>query len=569
MSKKELNSGQDRKVRIVKGGILILLLIGVLVILNNFFPFRIDLTEEKRYSLHESTKDVLGSLEEPLEVEMLLYGNLPGGMRRFQKNIEEMVKTFNDYSSVSINLKRFDPLSIEGEKEKEDYIVYLAEFGINPTNLFSTEGGAQTSRMIFPGVVIRNEEFETGGLLLKGEKGMTPDQILNLSVENLEFELINMIKKLTRKEMQKVAMITNHGELQEDEGYGIVEALSEEYEVYKVPLGQAKSVEDLLSFDAVIVAGPKSAFLEREVYLLDQYLMSGGKLMFCIDPLTVNMEDAGGEGTLALGFDTGLDRLLFKYGIRINRDLVQDMNFGYYPVVAGEFGDQPQIAPLPWPFYVIANNMSDHVITKGLDQMKFRFISSLDTVKADGVRKVPLVFSGNYSRTLAQPVKVAFEDMSKEPDINLYNQKQLPLVYLLEGQFKSYFNNRFLPEEFDKDPAFIPSTSDGAVIVIGDSDWVQSEHEVASGDPLPLGLSPFTNNSYANRSFLQNSLKYLIDPDGIMATRSKVLKIRPLDKKKVKEEKLKWQLVNIALPVGLIMLIGLVKVYMRKRRFGG
>ncbi|WP_226334374.1 gliding motility-associated ABC transporter substrate-binding protein GldG [Echinicola marina] len=557
------------KKRIAKGGILVLLLIGTFWVLNKFFPFRIDLTEEKRYSLHASTKEVLKGLKDPLVVDMQLYGDLPGGMRRFQKNIEEMVKTFDDYSEVSIDLKETDPLSIAGEQERADYIVYLAEFGINPTNLYASEGGAQTSRMIFPGVVIRNEEYETGGLLLKGEKGMTPDQILNLSVENLEFELINMIKKLSKEDMQKVAMITNHGELQDDEGYGIVEALSEEYEVYKVPLSQAKGVKDLLSFDAIIVAGPKSPYKEREIYLLDQYLMQGGKLMFCIDPLSVNMEDAGGEGTVAIGFDTGLDRLLFKYGIRINKDLVQDMNFGYYPVVAGEFGDQPQVAPLPWPFYVIANRISRHVITKGLDQMKFRFISSLDTVKADGVKKVPLVFSGNYSRTLDQPVRVAFEDMSKEPDLNLYNQKQLPLAYLLEGQFESFFNNRFLPDEFEGDAEFVPSSSEGAVIVIGDGDWLQSEHEVGSGDPLPLGLSPFTNNSYANRAFLQNSLKYLIDPDGIMATRSKVLKIRPLDKKKVKEEKLKWQLINIALPVTLIILIGFLKVYMRKRRYGG
>jgi len=535
--------------------------------MNAFLDFRIDLTEEHRYSLHPATKEVLGNLEEPLEVDILLSGRLPGGMRRFQKNIEETVETFNAYSEQPITFRYFDPLSIEDPKEQEEYILYLTEFGINPTNLFASEGGGQTSKLIFPGVIVRNEEYETGGLLLKGEKGMSPEQMLNLSVENLEYELINMIKKLMHSDKLAVAMITNHGELQEDEGYGIVEALGEEYEVYKVPLHQAKKVEDLLSFEAVIVAGPKAVYQEREIYLLDQYLMHGGNLIFAVDPLAVNMEDASGEGTLALGFETGLDRLLFKYGIRINKDLIQDMNFGYYPVVAGQFGDQPQIAPLPWPFYVVVNRMSGHVITKGLDQLMFKFVSSLDTVKADGVRKTPLVFSGNYSRTLAQPVRVAFNDMSQEPDIKLFNQSQLPLAYLLEGSFTSYFKNRFLPEEFEGDENFVENSENGAVMVVGDGDWIQGGQDVQSGNPLPLGVDPFSDVNYANREFLQNTLRYLIDPNGIMATRSKELKIRPLDKKRVEQEKVKWQILNIAVPVGVIFLLGLVKIYVRKRKY--
>ncbi|GGF21167.1 hypothetical protein GCM10011339_06450 [Echinicola rosea] len=567
MKQQSVDIRLKKRKRLIVGIVLLGVLWGILFLLSEFTRFRIDLTEEKRYSLHPSTKAVLEAIEEPLEVDILLSGKLPGGMRRFQQNIEATLETFNAYSAAPITFRYFDPLGIKSKEERDEYIIYLSEFGINPTNLFATENGAQTSRLIFPGVIIRNTTHETGGLLLKGNRGMSPDQILNLSVENLEYELVNMIRKLTRKEKRAVAMITNHGELQDDQGFGIVEALSEDYEVYKVPLQQAKSVKDLLSFDVVIVAGPRDAYSEREIYLLDQYLMRGGKLLMGIDPLAVDLEKAGGEGTVAVGFETGLDRMLFNYGVRINKDLVQDMNFGYYPVVAGEFGNQSQIVPLPWPFYVVANRMSDHVIVKGFDQVMFRMVSSLDTVKATGVNKTPLIFSGQYSRKMQQPVRVAFEDMSQEPDISLFDQSNLPLAYLLEGTFSSVFENRFLPKAFEDDPDFREKSSDGALIVTGDGDWLQGLKDPSSGDPLPLGVNPDSEANFANRELLQNMLKYLVDPNGIMATRSKDLKIRPLDKKRVQAEKSTWQFINVALPVGLILVIGLVKVYLRRRKY--
>lgn len=565
---------QSRDVRqksrkwLLSGIAMLGLVLVTLFLLNKFTRFRIDLTEEQRFTLHASTKEILAGLEEPLEVDILLSGKLPGVMRMFQQQIEATVETFNAYSGAPISVRYFDPMGIEDKQERDEYIIYLAEFGINPTNLFATENGAQTSRLIFPGVIIRNATHETGGLLLNGNRGMSPDQILNLSVENLEYELINMVRMLVQREKQAVAMITNHGELQGDQGYGIVEALSEDYEVYKVPLQKAKGVEDLLSFAAIIVAGPRDAYSKREVYLLDQYLMRGGKLLLAIDPVAVDMEKAGGEGTVAVGFDTGLDRMLFKYGVRINKDLIQDMNFGYYPVVAGEFGNQSQIVPLPWPFYVVANTMSSHVIVKGFDQVMFRMVSSLDTVKATGVKKTPLIFSGQYSRKMPQPVRVAFEDMSQEPAISLFNQKNLPLAYLLEGTFSSVFENRFLPEAFEVDPDFKEKSDGGALIVTGDGDWLQGEQDPTTGDPLPLGTDPNTEANFANRELLQNMLRYLVNPDGIMATRSKELKIRPLDKKRVEQEKTFWQVLNIALPVGLVLLIGLAKVYFRRRKYG-
>jgi len=549
---------------------LLLLAVAILGIylLESLLPFRIDLTEEKRYSVHPATKELLASLEEPIEVEILLTGDLPGGMRRLQNSIEETLRTFNAYSSYPIDFYYLDPLSLEGE-EQEEYILTLAQdYGINPTNLFASRGGGQTSRLIFPGVVVKSEEFETGTLLLKGERGMSPDEILNLSVENLEFEISHAIKRLVARQKPAIGIIIDHGEMEVDDGFGLVEALVGDYEVYKVPLDQAKSVADLLTFEALIIAGPREAFQEREKYLLDQYLMHGGNLLFFLDQLAVDLSQASGEGTVAMPFDSGLEELLFRYGIRINKDLMEDLNFGYHPVVAGEFGNQSQIVPLPWPFYIMAGRMADHPITKGLDQLQFKFVSTLDTIKAEGVVKTPLVFSSNYTRRSAAPVRVAFQDMSREPDIDRFPLQNLPMVYLLEGNFTSYYRNRFLPEEFEG-TSFRESGDGGRILVAGDGDLVKSNKDPKTGDPLPLGEDPFAEGLLANRTFIQNAINYLIEPDGIIASRTKQYKIRLLDEVKIQEERNFWYLLNLGLPSGIIILAGAFKFYLRKKKYEG
>ncbi len=547
---------------------VLLLLVIILVVfsqLASWLSFRLDLTAEGRYSISDATKEILADLDTPIEVEILLTGDLPGGMRRFQKAIEQTIKTFDAYSSEPIQVFYQNPLDLSPDIQRE-YILTLAEYGINPTNLYATQNGGQTSRMIFPGIVVRNEDYELGALLLKGEQGMSPDEILNLSVENLEFEVGRAIKRLVARYQRSVGLVMGHGEMDIDDGFGMVEALSDDFEIYKVPLDQADEVADLLEFEALIIAGPQVAFTVREKYLLDQYLMYGGNLLFFIDQLAVDLKDAGGSGTIAMPFDTGLDDLLFRYGIRINPDLIQDLNFGYHPVIAGEFGNQSQIVPLPWPFYVMAGNMADHPITKGLDQVQFRFVSSLDTVKADGVKKTPLIFSSEYSKKLDAPVRVAFEDMVNEPDMGTFKWNRLPLAYLLEGEFTSYFKNRFVPDGFDPTD-FLDSGSVGKVLVVGDGSFIKSMADPVAGESLPLGQDPIGELELANREFLQHTMQYLVDPDGIIASRTKEFKIRPLNRIKVTNQKTFWQFINIGMPILLIIAFGWSGQVWRKRRY--
>ncbi|WP_111671553.1 gliding motility-associated ABC transporter substrate-binding protein GldG [Algoriphagus litoralis] len=544
---------------ILFGGVLLFFLLAQLV------RFRIDLTEENRYSLHPATVELLQGLDRPLHVDILLTGeNLPGGMRRLQKSIEETVRTFNAYSSKKITFSYFDPLSVT-DSLQEEFIFTLVDYGINPTNVFSNQNAGQQSQLIFPGILVADDEYETGALVLKGERGMTPDQILNTSIENLEFELSNAIRKLVNPEKEAIAMIIGHGELSEDEGYGIVEALDGQYEVFKVPLDQAKAVQDLMNFGTIFIVGPKQSYTDRELYLLDQYVMQGGNLVVAAEGVDVDLAAAGGEGTFSFPLENELDRLLFRYGVRINKDLIQDLNLSYIPVLGGNFGNQEQLVPLPWPYYFNAGRVTTHPITKALDQVNFRFASSLDTVKADGVSKTPLIFGSENEKIIPAPSRVAFSDMEQAPKVEEFNIRNLPLAYLLEGEFTSLFKNRFIPDGFSN--AEFKESGSGKVVVFGDGSVFQSQQSLQGAQPLSLGEDPFAQTTYANRQLLQNLVQFLSDPEGIIASRTRTLQIRPLDKVKVSQQKTFWQGVNVILPVLILSLLGGIILYFRKRTY--
>ena len=543
------------------------LLLGILVLvgLAQTIRFRIDLTEEKRYSLHPSTLKLLEGIDRPLHVDILLTGEqLPGGMRRLQKSIEETVRTFNAYSAENITVSYFDPLEVT-DSLKEEFIYTLADYGIRPTNLFVNQATGQKEQLIFPGILVSDDTYETGALILKGERGMSAEQTLNASIENLEFELAQAIQKLLYPEKTALAMIIGHGELAEDDGFGMVEALTGRYELFKVPLEQAKKVEDLSSFASIFILGPDTTYSERELFLLDQYVMGGGNLIVAAEGVSMDLGQLAGEGALALPQENSLDRLLFRYGIRVNKDLIQDLNFGVIPVMGGNFGNQEQLVPLPWPYHFQAGRMYPHPITKGLDQVNFRYASSLDTVKADGVKKTPLLFTSERSRIMPLPQLLSLTTFQEPPLESEFGLQYLPLAYLLEGEFTSLFKNRFVPEEFAG--IQLKNSGNGKVIVFGDASLFQSQLNPANQEPLPLGEDPLAQTTYANKQFLENLVQYLTDPEGIIATRTKVLQIRPLDKVKVAEEKSMWQLINLGVPVLLLGLMGGLIGLLRVKRF--
>jgi gliding-associated putative ABC transporter substrate-binding component GldG len=294
--------------------------------------------------------------------------------------------------------------------------------------------------------------------------------------------------------------------------------------------------------------------------------MKGGRVLFLIDKLEANMDSASVTNYAAFPYNLNLDDQLFKYGVRLNLDLVQDRSAGPYPVVTGEIDGKPQIQLMDWPFYPLINRYADHSITRNLDAVVTRFVSSIDTVKAQGVRKTPLLFTSQYSRTVTAPVQVNINDLRKNLKPEDFSKSFIPVGYLLEGKFTSLFKNRFLPDGVESS-SFAEGSGETKIIVVADGDLARNDVNPRSGQPQQLGFDPFLRYTFANTEFLMNAVAYLVQDDGIIEARTKEVKIRPLDKEKARSEKLKWQIINIALPLLILILYGIVRSGLRKRKF--
>ena len=288
--------------------------------------------------------------------------------------------------------------------------------------------------------------------------------------------------------------------------------------------------------------------------------------MFLIDALHANMDSASREDNIALPYETELDDLFFKYGFRINRDMILDRNAAPYPVVVGNIGENPQIQLLPWPFFPIINEYSKHPTVRNSDAIVSKFMSTIDTLKVQGVTKIPLMNTSQYSKVLSAPVKVSINELKKEMNPDFFNSGRQTTAWIFEGKFSSLFKNRFLPEGAEKS-SFIADGSESKILIVSDGDIARNEINPKTGQPVELGFNQFTETRYANADFLMNVMTYLLEEDGIINTRSKEIKIRPLDAVKLEDQKFMVQLVNLILPVLIIAIFGILKVLVRKRRY--
>lgn len=540
-------------------------LIGLLllnIIAQRYF-FRIDLTEENRYSISDATKNLLRDLEKPISITVYLEGDLPAGFKRLQKSIRETLEEFQVYAGNNLTYRFVDPLKATSDESRKDFFLKLNELGIQQTNLFDEEDGKRMQKVIFPGAVVRYNNQEAGVMLLKGDRAAGAQETLNQSIENIEYELATAIRKLAVSERKKVGLIKGHGELESQDIAGLTQALSEFYEVYEVNLPEKESMPP---YDALLICKPTSAFSKEDQYKLDQYIMQGGKVMLFMDPLAIDMDSLDAGNSFAIPRDINLDDQLFRYGVRINKNLVQDIKSGVYPIVVGNMGNQPQIVSLPWPFFPIVNNYSPNPIVRNLDAIYLRFVSNMDTVRAEGVEKMPLIFTSQYSRVLNTPVIVNLAELRQAPDPAYFQAGPQAVAYLLEGTFTSLFKNRVLPDIAAPD-SFVEKSVPTKIIVCSDGDLIRNDINPRTGKPFPLGYDPFTEKMFANKDFVMNALSYLVDEDGIILARAKEIQIRPLDQVKVSKEGTLWQIINLVLPMLLIIGFGLVKYYIRKRRY--
>lgn len=540
-----------------------LVFIIILNVISSWHFFRIDFTEEKRYTIKPQTKELLSTLDDVVYVEVFLAGELNPGFERFKKSIRETLEEFRIYSANRIQYTFTDPNLAMGSKARNEFIAELNSKGIAPRNVIDNKDGQRVEKLVFPGAVVSYGGMETGVMLLKGNAMQGAQQVLNQAIEGVEYELANAIHKLTNQDRKRIGFVNGHNELNGLPIASLETTLEEQYDLGEISL---LDYEKLNEYHALILAKPTQSFSDRDKYNLDQYLMKGGRILFLLDRLDAVMDSASSDNYFAFPYDLNLDDLLFKYGIRINQDLIQDRMAGRYPIVVSNAG-KPQIMQLEWPFFPLINQYADHPITRNLDASLLKFTSTIDTIKALGVKKTPLLFSSNYSRKVIAPVKVGVNDLRIQmQQADNFNERKLPVGYLLEGTFTSLYRNRFAPEGADN-RNFLAESSPTKMIVIADGDIIRNEVNPRDGSVQPLGLDPFTQYTFANQDLLLNAIAYLVEEDGLIKTRSKEVKIRPLDKEKVKQDRLFWQVINLLLPVLLVLIFGISRAYWRKMKY--
>lgn len=541
--------------------------IGVMLIwlalqVANRFQVRLDLTEEKRYTISEPTKSLLNRMEEDVVVEVYLAGELPSNFIRFQKSIRELLDEFSIYTRGNFDVRFVDPSQAAGTQARNQYYQGLINQGIQPTTLNYSSEGKNTQKLIFPGAIVSFRGKELAVNLLKGNRNGGPEEIINQSIEGLEYEFANALQQLESDGRKRVGLVTGHNEPDTSQLAGLNNLILSKYDLYRLNLPNRTT--PITGYDLLVVAKPTTAFSDREKFLLDQYIMNGGSVAFFVDALRVNMDSASGEGTVAIPYETRLNDLLFKYGVRMNQDYVVDLNCGDFPVVAGNLGDQPQISMLPWPYFPIITNYGNHPVVKNMDAVMARFASTIDTVKAVGIKKTPLMLTSANSKVLGAPITVSFNDLKSELLPEKFQSGPKSIAYLLEGRFSSLYKNRFPPKGFAREDV-VADGLPNKIAVIADGDLIRNELSLENGNPLPMGMDPYSQKKYANEDLVMNLIDYLVDEDGLIETRAKEVQIRPLDKVKIKQDRVQWQIINLGMPITVLLLFGLLKMYLRKR----
>jgi ABC-2 type transport system permease protein len=580
-----MSQDQKNKQRSMKKASLLQLVLGVVIILmvnviGSFIFTRFDLTAEKRYSLSPSTKELLRNTEDIVFFRIYLEGDFPAGFKRLRNATREMLDEFRAYNK-NIQYEFVNPSASNDPKERNDTYKLLVEKGLQPTNLEVNTKEGREQQMIFPGAIVSYKSNETAVDLLSSQIGVSPEEVLNNSLQALEFKLATTIRNLTVINKPKVAFIRGHGELNTKEIFDIGQALSKEYALDLVTIdGKLSSLteRDSISEDktrvvnkysAIIIAKPDSAFSEKDKFIIDQFIMRGGKVLWLIDPVFASMDSLEAhESTIGIEQDLNLDDMLFNYGVRLNPDLIMDLNALPIPLNTGQVGNQPKIDFYPWFYFPVITPTEKHPIVNNLNAIKTEFISSLDTIKAQHVKKTILLKSSQYTKTVNTPALITLSILEKEPDEREFTGPPKAVAILLEGEFRSNYDNRVPPEiQYNKDIAFVAKSKPTRMIVVSDGDIIKNQFHYSKGYPLPLGYDQYTGETFGNKDFILNAMNFLVDDSGLISIRSREIKLRQLDMTRVNNQKLYWQLFNLLLPVVIILVYGLFRFQMRKRKY--
>lgn len=547
-------------------GLVLGLLILLNLILTNYF-FRIDLTSENRYSLSESSKKLASKVDDVLFVKIYLEGDFPAGFKRLRQSTKEMLDEFSAYTNGKMQYEFIDPFENADAKKANDILRELGEKGLQPTNVQIKKDDESTQKLIVPGAVFYYKGKEYPVNLLKAQFGQGPEEVINESIELMEYEIANVLRKCVETKVKQVAFIDDHGELGRWDVADASQELKEFYAVTRIPLA-LQTPQSLMKNDALIIAKPTTQFSEYEKFLLDQFVMHGGKILWLLESQIADMDSMGRSAMFMTGsYDLNVDDMLFKWGVRVNPNMVQDLQCNAIPILSTLRNGTPQQKLLPWMFFPVAapSQQNPHIIVKGIDPVFFQFASSIDTTSNKDIKKTILLTSSPYSRTVGAPVKVDLNMARTQPDPNMFTTGNVPLAVLLEGKFVSLFQYR--PGAKTDVLPYKPFIENGKMIVVSDGDVIRNQRKESTGEIFPLGYDRYTNQQFGNKRFLLNCMDYLCDDSGIIEVRAKEIKLRLLDKGKLKTERLKWQMVNLFIPIAIMLIFGLINKMIRKRKY--
>lgn len=568
VNKKGHTSTRNKQKDITVLAVLILIVL-LINFVGTFYFKRFDLTTEKRYTLAESTKKLLSNLDDEVLFKVYLNGNFNPSFTRLKNETKEILDEFRAYSNNQIQYEFITPGDGATPEEKNNIEKQLYEKGLVPEQVVEKKEDKTSETLIWPGAIVSFKGKESVWQIFKRQIGVPPEECINNSVEELEYSLTTSIRKLMRDKKQEITFIEGHFETDTIHQYDFMRSLSEYYNVNRTPLlGKLGSLQ---GSDAIVITRPDSAFSDKDKFIIDQYIMKGGKVLWLIDPVSVSMDSLYQKGfTIGLSRPLNIEDMLFKYGVRLNPVLVQDLNCARIPINVGfKKANEPNFKFFPWLYSPLVLPDIDHPIVKNLDLIKFDFLSTIDTVSAKGIKKTILLRTSKYTKTQPTPARAFLGMTQYQPKESQFTNPYQPIACLLEGTFSSFVEFR-LPSKLLNDSSFKyldRGNKPTKMIVVADGDVASNDYQKGSGRVYPLGYDRYTNQTFANKTFLLNCVNYLLDDDGLLQLRSREVKLRLLDKKKINLQRTKWQMINVLMPLGIVILLGMVQFYVRKKRY--
>ncbi|TJZ51532.1 gliding motility-associated ABC transporter substrate-binding protein GldG [Sphingobacterium olei] len=542
----------------------------ILLLLNQSFFYnqfdRIDFTEDKRFTLTETSKDLVKNLDSEVYITIFLDGELPSGFKRLRRAAIDMASDLRTYSNDRIKINLVDPL--EGDQnQQQEYTQALINQGLYPTNLSVKSESGFSQKLIFPAAIVNTEELEVNVNLLQNKTGADPEQVLNNSIQNLEYAFASAIKKVVAQKKSYIGFTEGHGEPSDLELYDAMHTLTAGNQVGRINLDSI-DFSGLKQMQVIVIAKPTQPFSESEKYKLDFFIRHGGSVIWAIDQLDAGLENLRSKGSQPLiGRQLNIDDQLFLYGARLNYNMVADLNCGQIPLSVGNIAGKAQIELAPWYFFPILMPTSTHPIVKNLDGIHTEFIGTIDTIATAGIKKEVILQTSPFTRLLNTPATLSLQMVEEQPDPAKFQTKSQPVAVLLSGKFPYIFENRPTPSGITS-PIDLSSISNPAkMLVISDGDWLINQVNTKDQSPYPLGWDRYTEQQFANKIFLENIVDYLLNEESLISLRNREVKLRLLDQAKVKDKKLEWQMINIALPLLLLFLIGFVQQYIRKKKY--